>query len=233
MSQPFKLYRLQLLDSKLDKCRARLEEINSILKDNSEISKARTKNDLALKSSEQAQKALKVAENNVKSQRMKIEQSDATLYGGKVRNPKELQDLQAESAALKRYLNVLEDRQLEAMIIAEDTDSIYQNTTKTLKEVESDIAFQNNNLISERSQILQEIDRMSSERDAAIGTTPSADLKLYNDLRKTRRGLAVAKITDKTCAACGTTLSATTLHSARSPNQITQCDTCNRILYNG
>ena len=233
MSQPFKLYRLQLLDSKLDKCRARLEEINSILKDNSEISKARTKNDLALNSSEQAQKALKVAENNVKSQRMKIEQSDATLYGGKVRNPKELQDLQAESAALKRYLNVLEDRQLEAMIIAEDTDSIYQNTTKTLKEVESNIAFQNKNLISERSQILQEIDRMSSERDAAIGTTPSADLKLYNDLRKTRRGLAVAKITDKTCAACGTTLSATTLHSARSPNQITQCDTCNRILYNG
>ncbi len=233
MSQPFKLYRLQLLDTKLDKCRARTEEIDSILKDNSEIFKARTKNDIALKNLERAHKALKVAENNVKSQRLKIEQTDATLYGGKVRNPKELQDLQAESAALKRYLNVLEDRQLEAMIIAEDTDSIYYNTAKTLMEVESGISIQNKNLISERSQILQEIDRMSSERDAAIGTTPSADLKLYNDLRKTRRGLAVAKITDKTCAACGTTLSATTLHSAKSPNQITQCDTCNRILYSG
>jgi len=221
------------MDTKLDKCRARTEEIDSILKDNSEIFNARTKNDIALKNLERAHKALKVAENNVKSQRLKIEQTDATLYGGKVRNPKELQDLQAESAALKRYLNVLEDRQLEAMIIAEDTDSIYQNTAKTLKEVESGISIQNKNLISERSQILQEIDRMSSERDAAIGTTPSADLKLYNDLRKTRRGLAVAKITDKTCSACGTTLSATTLHSAKSPHQITQCDTCNRILYSG
>ena len=231
MSQPFKLYRLQLLDSKLDKCRARLEEIDSILKDNSEISKARAKNDLALKNFDQAQKALKVAENNVKSQHLKIEQTDATLYGGKVRNPKELQDLHAESAALKRYLNVLEDRQLEAMIIAEDADSILQNTAKTLKEVDSYIANQNKNLLSERSQILQEIDRMSNECNATIGTIPSADLKLYNDLRKTRRGLAVAKITDKSCAACGTTLSATTLHSARSPSQITQCDTCNRILY--
>jgi len=233
MSQPFKLYRLQLLDSKLDKCRARLDEIDSILRDNSETSKARSKTEMALKSLEQAQKALKIAENNVKSQRLKIEQSESTLYGGNVRNPKELQDLQAESAALKRYLNVLEDRQLEAMITAEDVDSKYQNTARTLKEIETYTTNQNKSLISEQSQILQEIDRMSSERSAAIGTIPSADLKLYKDLRKTRRGLAVAKITDKTCAACGTTLSTSTLHSAKSPSQITQCDTCNRILYGG
>ena len=93
MSQPFKLYRLQLLDSKLDKCRARLDEIESILSDNSEISKATTKNDIALKSLEEVQKALNVAENNVKKQRLKIEQTEATLYGGKVRDPKELQEL--------------------------------------------------------------------------------------------------------------------------------------------
>jgi predicted nucleic acid-binding Zn-ribbon protein len=233
MSQPFKLYRLQLLDSKLDKCRARLDEIASILSDNSEISKATTKNDIALKSLEEVQKALNVAENNVKKQRLKIEQTEATLYGGKVRDPKELQELKAESDALKRYLNVLEDRQLEAMITAEDADNKYQNTARTLKDVETYTANQNKSLISEQSQILQEMDRMSSERSAAIGTIPSADLKLYNDLRKTRRGLAVTKITDKTCAACGTTLSTSTLHSAKSPSQITQCNTCNRILYGG
>jgi hypothetical protein len=233
MSQPFKLYRLQLLDSKLDKCRARLDEIASILSDNSEISKATTKNDIALKSLEEVQKALNVAENNVKKQRLKIEQTEATLYGGKVRDPKELQELQAESAALKRYLNVLEDRQLEAMITAEDADNKYKKTARTLKDVETYTANQNKSLISEQSQILQEMDRMSSERSAAIGTIPSADLKLYNDLRKTRRGLAVTKITDKTCAACGTTLSTSTLHSAKSPSQITQCNTCNRILYGG
>jgi hypothetical protein len=233
MSQPFKLYRLQLLDSKLDKCRARLDEIESILSDNSEISKATTKNDIALKSLEEVQKALNVAENNVKKQRLKIEQTEATLYGGKVRDPKELQELKAESDALKRYLNVLEDRQLEAMITAEDADNKYQNTARTLKDVETYTANQNKSLISEQSQILQEMGRMSSERSAAIGTIPSADLKLYNDLRKTRRGLAVTKITDKTCAACGTTLSTSTLHSAKSPSQITQCNTCNRILYGG
>ncbi len=233
MGQPFKLYRLQLLDNKLDTFRARLAEIDSILKDNSEISKATADSDLALKKLEQAQKDQKVAENNVKNQRLKIEQTDATLYGGKVRNPKELQDLHAESAALRRYLNVLEDRQLEAMIITDEADAIYQESAKTLQKIESYVTSRNKSLVSEQSQILQEIDRISSERDAAIDTTPSTDLKIYNDLRKTRRGLAVAKITDKTCAACGTTLSATTLHSAKSPNHITHCDTCNRILYNG
>ena len=164
MSQPFKLYRLQLLDSKLDKCRARLDEIDSILRDNSETSKAKSKTEMAQKSLEQAQKALKIAENNVKSQGLKIEQSESTLYSGNVRNPKELQDLQAESAALKRYLNVLEDRQLEAMITAEDVDSKYQNTARTLKEIEAYTTNQNKSLISEQSQILQEIDRMNSER---------------------------------------------------------------------
>jgi predicted nucleic acid-binding Zn-ribbon protein len=57
-----------------------------------------------------AQNTLKHAEAEVGRQKVKIEQSESNLYSGNVKNPKELQDLQNEIAALKRYLITLEDR---------------------------------------------------------------------------------------------------------------------------
>ncbi len=44
-----------------------------------------------------------------------------------MQNPKELQDLQKDIASLKKYLFTLEERELEAMIKAEDAENDLQN----------------------------------------------------------------------------------------------------------
>lgn len=46
---------------------------------------------------------LKTAEAEAEAQKIKIEQTEASLYGGSVHNPKELQDLQREVASLKKH----------------------------------------------------------------------------------------------------------------------------------
>ena len=99
MSRPLNLYRLQQVDSRIDQANARLKEIETLLADNANLRKAkslaaRTEKNLAAAQKEQGQ-----AETKVKDQRIKIEQTEATLYGGTVRNPKELQDLQNEVGA--------------------------------------------------------------------------------------------------------------------------------------
>jgi predicted nucleic acid-binding Zn-ribbon protein len=233
MSQPFKLYRLQQLDSQLDRVQTRLREIETILSEDEQLRLAQSEADEAAIALEQARKALRQAESNVQQQRIKIEQTEAALYGGKVRNPKELQDLQNDAAALKRYRSVLEDRQLEAMLAEEDALAAQFAALARLEKTQADTAQRNQGLLEEKNRLLQESAHINQERTAAAASIPEADLALYEKLRLQRRGIAVSKVTNKACSACGSTLNATLLDSARSPNQLSRCDVCGRILYLG
>jgi hypothetical protein len=233
MSSPFKLYRLQQTDSQIDRRAARVAEIETALKDDETLKQGGRTVQSAEQELKELRKALQRAEDNVSGQRVKIERTEATLYSGKVKNPKELQDLQNEAAALKRYLGVLEDRQLEAMLAEEEAASKFDNAVHELKKEQSRYNQMQSDLSNEKVKLENELVRLQGERTATTGAIPEDDLILYQQLRVQRRGIAVAKVSNKACSACGSLLSATLLHSARSPNQITSCDTCGRILYLG
>ena len=233
MSQPFKLYRLQQLDSQLDKLSSRLNEIEKELQDDLAFQAARKKAELTDQHLQKKKKELKRAEENLQSQRTKIEQTEATLYSGKVKNPKELQDLENESAALKRYRSVLEDRMLEAMLAEEEALEAHKAANENFNEQRTILNLNQNRLKKEKKEHKIDFERISEERAAAVGSIPDGDLTLYEKLRSQRRGIAVSRVKNKACTACGTTLSATLLHAARNPNQINRCETCARILYAG
>lgn len=233
MSRPFKLYRLQQLDSQLDWIHTRLLEIEAALQNDADLQQAIEASQQSENAHQAALKALRRAEENVQQQRLKIEQNESSLYGGKIRNPKELKDLENEVASLKRYLSVLEDRQLEAMVIEEDAQANYKLATEALEKARADFENRCNNLISEREKILRDQERLDEERRAAIVSIPPEDMAQYAQLRKTRRGVAVAMVVERACSACGSTLNATLLNAVHSPNQISLCDACGRILYKG
>lgn len=233
MSRPFKLFRLQQIDSQLDLMKSRLREVEAALEDDEELSQSTSKVELAEKNLQTARKTLKKAEEEVQQQRLKIEQNEATLYSGKVRNPKELQDLQNEILALKRYLGVLEDRQLEAMLAEEEAEANKNTSDAELEATRTKFGQKNNDLTHEKEKILVDLGRFQEERQAAASTIQSEDLNLYTNLREKRHGIAVAKVTDRACSACGTTLSAVLLHATHSPNEVNRCDNCGRILYIG
>jgi hypothetical protein len=233
MSLSFKLHRLQQFDSQLDQIHTRLREIEEVLSDDSALIEAQKRENVSSAISDAAQKNLHKAEENVKALNLKIEQTEAALYGGKVRNPKELQDLQNESEALKRYLIVLNDRLLEAMIAQDEATTSHASTLTELERVSASLLQQRNTLLKEQRVLVQEATLLESERGAAIKSITENELLIYEQLRKQKRGVAVANVKDNTCSACGTTLSAALLHNARSPNTLARCETCGRILYGG
>jgi predicted nucleic acid-binding Zn-ribbon protein len=233
MSQTFKLYRLQQLDSQLDRIRARLRQIEAALNEDQVVKESQKNLDQATQQLEAQRKSLRQAEEQVSEQRVKIEQTEATLYSGKVRNPKELQDLQNETAALKRYRSTLEDRQLEVMIAVEDAEAKQLESQQALEQVQDQFQKKSGELTQEQATLNAELGRLETEREATARSIEAADLTLYNQLRQQRRGIAVAKVSDNACSACGSTLNSSLLHAARSPSQIVRCDTCGRILYGG
>jgi hypothetical protein len=232
MSASLGLYRLQLLDSRMDEVRVRLEEIRQKLENDAEVNQAKKRfaeTDSILKL---AQHALKQTEVEVDKQKVKIEQSEANLYSGNVKNPKELQDLQNEIAALKRHLITLEDRQLDAMLEEEKSQQAHQAALDHLEQVNSRFADQNQSLTSEQAILRREFERLETERQAAVSPLDTNLLAVYDQLRKHKRGLAIASVSDGACAACGTTLTPAQMQSARSTSlDYNYCPTCGRILF--
>lgn len=231
MSASLGLYRLQLLDNRMDEIRLRLSEIHQILEDNNEINQAKALVDEANSALELALAALKQAEAEVEKQKVKIEQSEANLYGGKVKNPKELQDIQNEAAALKRYLITLEDRQLDLMLAEESAQKKLHIALQAQKKTRTKLTDQSINLTVEKTELEKELKRLEQERQAVINPLDEDLVSKYDSLRQQLRGLAVADISEGACSACGTTLTPAQQQSARSNSDIYSCPTCGRILY--
>ncbi len=233
MNQSSGLYRLQQIDSQLDHVKNRLHEVEGALNENTALINAQQMVTSANADLSVELKKLRNAEEAVKDVRIKIEQTESTLYGGKVHNPKELQDLQNEAAALKRRLTDLEDRQLESMLSSEDAEINVKSAINKMDDINSQIIEQNAQLSAEKTILLNQIDRLEAERKAALAPIQNNDLILYEQLRKMRNGVAVVKVSAKACTACGTTLTAALIQSTQSPGLLVRCPTCGRILYPG
>ncbi len=233
MSRPRNLYALQRIDSQIDQHKRRLKEIAEALRDTRELVEAQTRLATAQANLDTSQKTLKEAEQKVREQRGKIQRTESTLYGGKIRNPKELKDLQDEAEALKRYLSVLEDRQLELMLDLDEKKDALQEAQEHLEQILSKREALERVLGAEQAEINQAIKTLMADREKAVGVIPTEDLVIYDRLRISRAGLAVARVTQRACSACGATLTAALFQTSRSPSRITLCETCGRILYAG
>lgn len=231
MSAALGLYRLQQVDSQLDHAHARLKAIQQTLENDDELRTISSLHKAADDRLKDAEHRLKDSELEVEKQRLKLQQAEASLYGGLVHNPKELQDLQKDVASLKRHLETLEERQLEAMEAAESAEMDLEKAKADLDRVKSSRGEQFRDLTEESAVLNRDIERFRSERTAVVQNMPAQTLSIYEQLRKQRRGLAVTTISDSACSACGTTLTASQQQSARSTSQLFYCPSCGRILY--
>ncbi len=233
MSQISVLYRLQQIDGQLDNARLALQNVDKELSDNSLLSEAQ-QTVLVTEQKYQADlKQQRESENKSYDMRVKIELSEAALYGGKVQNPKELQDLQNEIASLKRLIITLEDHELEAMMAVDEAESNLTHAKSAMKDDEAKQIEHNAVLNGEKTKLLGQIERLESERRAALPPISAPDITLYEQLRKARNGVAVVKISSRACGACGATLTAALIQSTQSPGLLVRCPTCGRILYPG
>jgi predicted nucleic acid-binding Zn-ribbon protein len=231
MSQTLSLYRLQQIDSQMDHLRDRMQEIQKTLDDDSDLRQLNEQAGKADARCQSAERALKLAELNVQNQLIKIEQTQSNLYGGKSHSPKELQDLENDVGALKRYLVILEDRQIDAMQESETAEAdrhLAYGKVNAILDIRADLG---KVLRQEQETIKNELDRFLVEYNAVAGAIQETDLGLYKQLRLKRRGVAVAVIGDNSCGACGSTLSLAQIQTARSSDHMMLCPSCGRILY--
>lgn len=231
MSAALGLYRLQQVDSQMDQIRARLDAIRETLENDVKLRAANKAVSASEAENNLSNSAVKASEAEVESQRIKIEHAEASLYGGQVKNPKELQDLQMEVASLKKYLVTLEERELEAMVHAEETQKVLDEANDKLQQIQETLKAQNRDLTIESDSLNKDLENLEPERNAVIENIEEAYIKIYQQLRQKKNGIAVASFEENSCSACGTTFTQSQQQSARSVDQLFDCPTCGRIIY--
>jgi uncharacterized protein len=230
MSASLGLYRLQQVDRQIDHARFQLDNIRRTLENDSELRETLKQLEAAQNDHQHTRNALKNAEAEVESQKIKIEQAEASLYGGKVQNPKELQDLQKDIVSLKKYLVILEERELEAMIKTEDIEKDLQGAKTKLELVQARLGDEHKKLISDQSIFTMKLEQLAEEREATLAPIESNMLQVYENLRQQKKGVAITEVSDNSCASCGATITASLLQNARS-QKLANCPSCGRILY--
>ena len=230
MNTSFTLFRLQTQDTLRMRMNARLKEIERIIAADREVNQANTRLTQAQEINKSAESALQGIMAQVKEKKIKRELTQANLFSGKVRNPKELQDLQAETQALDRTIAKLEEEQLQAMMSLEETTDAMRQAENELQKVLDRKSSQNSLLIGEKHKIEAEIPQVDAQRQTLREQLDEATFTIYRNLLKSKAGRAVAEVHDDTCGACGVTVPPADIQAAKSPNLITYCKNCGRII---
>jgi len=233
MNQSGYLHRLQHIDTQIGQAESRLAEIERLLSEDERIRAARQAQDEAKKDLEITRQALRAVEHLVQETRIKMDQSSASLYGGSIRNPKELQDLQREIESLKRHLAELEDRELQAMIDVESREKAEAGARTSLLSAQAEVTAQKAGLAGERDSLIKNLARLQTERAVALSPVLPQNLEIYQNIRIQKKGIAVTSIEEDTCTTCGAEIRPSLGQSARMQANLHYCTSCGRILFAG
>jgi len=233
MNESFHLYQLQIIDSQIDKNNIRIHDIYKILKFDDEVEKSKDTEALRKNILQKVKIELQKIDNEVETKKIKINQSDSHLYSGKVKNPKELQDLQNELKSLRKNLSLLEDQQLEKLIAFEEIELEYKKAKNSLTIAISNFETKKSILESEKDNLMNDNNRLEIERKAILTQISDSDLSIYQHLRQEKHGLAVSNLENNACSACGAILTPGQRQATRSAQSIFYCPSCGRIIYGG
>jgi predicted nucleic acid-binding Zn-ribbon protein len=227
------LCQVQQYDTHIDNASKRIREIDAILGDNKLLGaalKVQSKTEDILT---EKKKILSSAEVVVGDHSLKIDQNQKKLYSGSVTNPKDLEDLQLESESLNKYLSVLEERQLEAILEMDEAENDFNNASSEVAVIKSKMESEYIELTTEKKDLDLSITETAAQKDSFLSSNDIPDLQTYLSLRKSSGGIAVTLMISSSCSSCGANIPSAIAQEARSPVKLAFCPTCNRILHPG
>ncbi|MFC1987247.1 zinc ribbon domain-containing protein [Chloroflexota bacterium] len=229
MSVAKQLYQLQEIDLELESTEQAMSQIASQLGESEVI--VRTRNKLALEHQRleelnRQQRSLEGEGDDVAS---KLTTTEEELYSGRIRNPKELTNLQLEVDGLKAKRTQIEDKTLEVMDEVELATQNIAAVDSTLKTLEAEWHSQQQQLSAQMEQLKTILSDLKHKRQLLAAEIDPQAIEAYTEL-KNRKGTAIAKVEQGICHGCHISLPVSELQQARVGGLV-QCGSCGRILF--
>jgi predicted nucleic acid-binding Zn-ribbon protein len=230
MTTAAELFAVQETDLAIDAAVARLSEVEAQLGESEELIAARERRDQCRETIQPLEASQRDLDLQAGEVREKVTDVEGKLYGGRVSNPKELEDLQADLASLKRQLKTREDEELEVMLQLEEAEAALKEAEAALAEVEKAWEADQKSLRAEQAELQAEIAGLEAKRAGQVDGMDGGALNLYSLLRERRQGTALALVERGLCQGCRISLPMSVLQKARTGVGLVQCVSCERIL---
>jgi predicted nucleic acid-binding Zn-ribbon protein len=230
VSQAAALYYLQTLDSDRGVSQKRLAEVEELLGQDEAIRLAQAAHDEADSTLRAGRGHVHDLEMAITSLESKIKSTEERLYNGSVSNPRELQSMQEEVASLHRRIGSLEEELLEAMMGVEESETAAEEAHRRLEAITQERSDELRALTGEKETLESRLKTLSEEIARARGQISAEHLRLYDEVRSTHGGLAVAQVVDGVCGVCGVGPTSSQLQRVQH-GEVECCPTCGRILY--
>jgi uncharacterized protein len=229
MSSSKRVFELQQVDLALQAKRKELEDINAHLNRDEGYELAKSNFESARDAQKAREKQYKDLDAEAEETRKAVTQINDKLYGGKVKNPKELVGYEQEAGILKGNLSKKDDVLLELM---ENIDAA-KTQIKKLQEIyaaaETDWQGRKVTLQVQFDQVTAELDTLEKRRQDILAQIDKETLAVYEGI-KSRKGQAVSKVEQGRCLGCRVSLSMSELQRVRGMS-IVICSNCGRILH--
>ena len=230
MNKAKQLYELQELDLELEAKRQTLVQVEAGIGESSVLIDAR----VALAQEEGRVKELaqqmKSIEADVQDMRSKTKVAVDKLYGGTVKNPKELVSLKEQVESYNKKIMGLEDKTLGLMTDMDALEKEVAAKRQQLAAVEDGWKKEQAALLKQKDDLIAMITGIEPRRSEAASNIDKAAISLYETLRKRRQGRGVSKVEQGMCQGCRIHLPVNKLQQLRTGHNLVQCS-CERILY--
>lgn len=225
------LAHLNEADLAVDAVKSRLAEIAAALREPADLVAARR----ALAEAEDAlarcRAATADAELAQRSAADKLARAEQQLYGGKVRNPRELEDAERNVQQQRGLKAQAEDLALEALIACEEATAQHAERQAVAARLEEEWRAQQTQLRAEQARLKARLPTALARQATARQAIPAQLLTLYDGLRPRRGGRAVAALDGDACSACLVAVPPGKLAAARFDEELVYCDNCGRLLW--
>jgi len=230
MTTAKQLFSLQELDLVLDRIQKTTKKAESELNigiglENLEEKLQEEKTRLA-----EFQSLQKSQQQDVEVQRERSTRLDEQLYGGSITNPRDLESLQQEAANARGALEKMDGVLVELTLQAEESQSKCDSLAKKHADISTTWDKRRAELEDELKRSNSESSEVASQRHEMAAILDPASVQQYENLRRTKGGLGVAKVERGLCQACRMSLPTQQRQKVRSAHLTVLCSSCGRIL---
>lgn len=227
------LLELQKIDSAIDRLTSRLHNLPEqaeldALEERQRTLEAQTgEREAALDEVIARQRKLDTEVDNVGK---KIALEEARLNAGDIANPRELSAIGAEIESLKRRRIRFEDEDLEVMEERENLERELKVLTDELEVLRTQVSEAIVKRDTAGGEVAEELEKFTERRQGWVPRIDPELLGYYDNLRRSKHGVAAAALQGAMCLGCHMQLPAQELARVRANKGMSRCDECGRIL---
>ncbi len=225
------LFELQEVDLRTGEVEKSLAEVMAKLADKSQLSAAKAETARLGKQLDDLSTKRRSVERTVGEIADSLSALEKRLYGGGITSAPQMAAAEEERTFTIARQREAEDELLELMVAMEELEPLVEKANEALSRLEDARPAQEAEWREAEAKLGDDLAALALEREEVLPLVAPNLIPMYESLRKSRAGVAVARVERNMCQGCRLSLPTGDVQKARTSQGTVLCSSCGRILY--